>query len=215
MTVAKGVVVAGLLAFLVVTSVILSHSSERLSGTNLVPNGAYIQGLGHGQEACQEGELLPADTAALRMTIGTYGKPGPPLTVAFTGTGGRLLTTGTLKPGWREGVVRIPVTHVSEASEEARFCLRDDGARPIALAGDSPDPGYKLQIAGRTIESQRVRIDYMRPGSESWLELAPTIVHRFGVAKAGWVRGWAWLAAIALMLGALALALREVLRAHA
>ena len=110
------------------------------------------------------------------------------------------MTSGALKAGWREGVVRIPVTHVSEASEEARFCLRDDGARPIALAGDSPDPGYQLQIAGRTIESQRVRIDYMRPASESWLELAPTIVHRFGGRQGSWVRGWAWLAVVALML---------------
>ena len=215
MTVAKGVVVAGLLAFLMVTSVILSHSSERLSGTNLVPNGAYIEGLGHGQEACQEGELLPADTAALRMTIGAYGKPGPSLTVTFKGPHGGLLTTGVLQPGWREGVVRIPIKHVSAASEEARFCLRDDGAQPIALSGDSPDPGFRLQVAGKTIENQRVRIDYMRPGSESWLALAPAIVYRFGVAKAGWVRGWAWIAVIVLMLSAVGLALREVLRANA
>jgi hypothetical protein len=215
MSVARGVAVAGLLAFLVATAAILSHGSERLSGTNLVPNGAYIEGLGHGQQACQGSELLPADTAAVRMTIGAYGKPGPALSVVFTGAGGRLLTSGALKAGWREGVVRIPVTHVSEAFEEARFCLRDDGARPIVLAGDAPDPGFQMQVAGKTVESQRVRIDYMRPGSESWLELAPTIVHRFGVAKGGWVRGWAWLAVVALMLTAVGLAIRTTLEAGA
>jgi hypothetical protein len=213
MTAAKGVVVAGLLAFLVAASVILSHSSERLSGTNLTPNGAYIEGLSSGQEACQGEELLPADTAALRMAIGTYGKPGPALTVAFTGPGGKLLTTGALKQGWHEGVVRIPVRNVSGTTAETRFCLRNSGEGPIALSGDSPDPGFQLQVAGKTIENQRLRIDYMRPGSESWIELAPTIVHRFGVAKAGWVRRWAWLAAVALMLVAVALALRTVLKA--
>jgi hypothetical protein len=212
MTLAKGVVVAGPLAFLVAASVILSHSSERLSGTNLVPNGAYIEGLSSGQEACQGQELLPADTAALRMTIGTYGKPGPALTVAFTGPGGKLLTRGGLQQGWHEGAVRIPIRHVSLATGQTRFCLRNGGKGPIVLAGDSPDPGFQLQVAGRTIEDQRLRIDYMRPGSESWVELAPTIVHRFGVAKAGWVRTWAWLAAVALMLVAVVLALRTVLR---
>ena len=211
MTVAKGVVVAGVPAFLVAACVVLTHSSERLSGTNLAPNGAYIQGLAPGQQACQGEELLPADTAALRMTIGTYGKPGPALTVSFTGPEGRLLTSGGLKRGWHEGVVRIPVGRVSVARAQTRFCLRD-GDEPIALSGDSPDPGFKLQIAGRTIENQRMRIDYMRPGSESWFELAPAIVHRFGVAKAGWVRGWAWLAAVASMLAAVALALRTVLK---
>ena len=44
------------------------------------------------------------------------------------------------------------------------------------------------------------------------IELAPAIVHRFGVAKAGWVREWAWLAAVASMLAAVALALRTVLK---
>ena len=211
MTVAKGVVVAGALAFLVAACVVLTHSSERLSGTNLAPNGAYIEGLGNGQEACQGEELLPADTAALRMTIGTYGKPGPALTVTFMGPDGRLLTTGGLKQGWHEGVVRIPIRHVSEATAGTRFCLRNGGA-PIALAGDAPDPGFQLQVAGKTIESQRLRLDYMRPGSESWFALVPTIVHRFGVAKAGWVQGWAWLAVVVLMLTAVVLALRTVLK---
>ena len=52
----------------------------------------------------------------------------------------------------------------------------------------------------------------MRPGRESWYELLPTIAHRFSIAKAGFLRDWEWLAALALVLATAFLAIRTVLR---
>jgi hypothetical protein len=212
MTLARGVVGASLLAILVASGLALSRTAERRSGSNWAPSGAFIEGLNQGQEACQDQELLTADTAAVRVTLGSYGKLAPPVSVRFTGPHGEALTSGTLGAGWKQGTVRIPVGHVSTAVPEARFCIRDDGSRPIALAGDSPDPGYPLQVAGRTVENQRVRVDDLRPGRESWWQLLPTIVHRFSVAKAGLVRSWNWIAVALLMLVAVALASRLLLR---
>jgi hypothetical protein len=72
-------------------------------------------------------------------------------------------------------------------------------------------PGYRLQVGPRTIEA-RLRFDYMRPGRESWLQLLPAIAHRSTFAKSGLIRNWAWLAAIVLMLLAIGLAARTVIR---
>ena len=208
---ARTVLAVGIGAIVAVFAVLLLHRGQRRSGSDLTPNGAFVASLGPGQQACQEGELLPADTAALRITIGTYGRLGPPVRLTVTGPHGETLTAGGLGAGWRQGVVQIPVAHVSSATEGARVCLLSAGPQPIALGGDLPDPGYHLEVAGRTIEG-RLRYDYMRPGHESWLELLPTLVYRSTLAKSGLVRHWAWAGALLLMLAAAAVAVRTLVR---
>ena len=73
----RGVLAGGLLAIAVAFAVLLTHSEPRRSGTDYTPNADFATVLRPGQETCQAHELLPADTAAVRMTIGTYGAPGP------------------------------------------------------------------------------------------------------------------------------------------
>jgi hypothetical protein len=211
---ARRVVAAGLLAIVVVLAVALLQRAPRRSGSDLTPNGAFVVALSHGQEACQGGELVPIDTAALQMTIATYGKPGPALSVMITGPRGETLTMGGLTAGWRQGVVRIPLARVAKATEGASVCLRDNGPWSVAVAGDIPDPGYDMQVGGKTVPDVRLRMDYMRPGHESWLALAPTVVHRFSLGKSDLVRHWAWVAVLALMLFAVALATRTIVRAE-
>jgi hypothetical protein len=205
------VAAVGLVAIAVVFALILLNRDQRRSGTDLTPNGAFVAALGTGQQACQDGELLPADTAAVQITIGTYGRPGPPLRVAFTDPRGRVLASGGLRAGWHQGVVRIPVARVSHASEGVRVCVRNAGPQTIALAGDLPDPGYLMTVAGKTTGG-RLRYDYMRPGRESWLQLLPTLVHRSTLGRSDLVRGWGWAAVLTLMLVAVALAIRTILR---
>ncbi len=210
MVTTRRVVAAGLLVVVVALTLVLLHTGHRRSGSNLVPNGAFVTGLGTGQQVCQGEELLPADTSAVRVTIGTYGRPGPPVAVTIGNARG-VLTSGFLAAGWRQGVVEIPVRHVSRATYGARICLRNSGPGFIALAGDAPDPGYTLEVDGKPLGAQ-IRYDYMRPGRESWLEMLPAIVHRSTIAKAWFVRNWAWAAALVLMLLAVGLAARTIAR---
>ena len=212
---ARHVVAAGLTGLLVALVVLLLQQEPRRSGSDLTLNGSFVVILNAGQQACQDQELLPADTSALQMTIGTYGAAGQPLRVSVAGPRGEALTSGGLAAGWRQGVVRIPVAHVSRASGSARVCLRNDGSSPLALAGNYPDPGYTMQVAGSTSQDRRLRVDYLRPGRESWLELLPTLIYRFSLGKAGFVRHWAWIAVLALMLAALTLSVRTILAAAA
>jgi hypothetical protein len=210
---ARHVVAAGLTGLLVALGVLLAQQEPRRSGSDLTLNGAFVVVLNGGQQACQDQELLPADTSALRLTIGTYGAAGQPLRVSVSGAHGEALTSGGLAAGWRQGVVRIPVAHVSRASDSARLCLSNEGSKPIALAGNYPDPGYTMQVAGSTSQERRLRVDYLRPGRESWFELLPTLIYRFSLGKAGFVRHWAWIAVLALMLAAVTLAVRTILTA--
>jgi hypothetical protein len=208
----RGVLAGGLLAIAVAFAVLLTHSEPRRSGTDYTPNANFAAVLKPGQETCQARELLPVDTAAVRMTLGTYGAPGPRVSVSLTGPHGEELTSGSLAPGWRQGVVEIPVAHVHAARAEATACLRDDGPARVAVAGDSGDSFHTMQVAGRTIQNAQVLYEYMRPGSESWLQLLPTAVYRSTLGKSGLVRHWAWAGALALMLLAVGLALRTIVR---
>ncbi len=201
----------GLIALAVILLVVLGQKAQRRSGTDLTPNGAFVAALAPGEQTCQGDELLPGGTSAARATIGTYGKPGPRLKLTFTRPGGALLSSGRLAAGWREGVVQIPLTHVSTAVAGARACLRDLGPGSIAVAGTLPDPGFVMQVGARQLEG-RLRYDYMRPGRESWLQLLPTIVYRSTLAKGGLVRHWAWIGAVVLMLLAVGLAARTIIR---
>jgi hypothetical protein len=208
----RGVLASGLLVLVVAFAVLLTHAEPRRSGTDYTPNANFAAVLKPRQETCQAHELLPADTAAVRMTIGTYGAPGPRVSVSLTGGHSEALTAGGLAAGWRQGVVEIPVAHVYRASAEATACLRDDGPSRVAVAGDSGDSFHTMQVAGRTIQNAQVLYEYMRPGSESWLQLLPTAVYRSTLGKSGLVRHWAWAGALVLMLLAVGLALRTIAR---
>ena len=103
---------------------------------------------------------------------------------------------------------------VHSATAGARVCVRVAAAprgTAVALAGDF-EPGYTSEVAGQPLPTAKVRFDYMRPGRESWYQLLPTIAHRFSIAKAGFLRDWEWVAALALVVAAAFLALRTVLR---
>jgi hypothetical protein len=208
----RRVLACGLLAIAVAFAVLLTHSEPRRSGTDYTPNANFAAVLKPGQETCQDRELLPADTAAVRMTIGTYGQPGPRVSVSLTGPHGEALTAGTLAAGWRQGVVEIPVARVHRATAEASACLRDDGPSRVALAGDSGDQFHQMQVAGKTVDNARLLYEYMRPGSETWLQLLPTASYRFSLGKSGLVRHWAWVGALVLMALAVALAMRTIVR---
>lgn len=200
----------GLAAIAVIIAAVLLHADQRRSGSDLTPNGAFVAALSAGQQTCQEGELLPADTSSVRVTLGAYGRPGPGVTVTFTGPKGDRLSSGGLPTGWKQGIVRIPITHVSRAVEGVRVCLRDVGVAPVAIAGTDPDPGYHMLVGNRTVEA-RLRYDYLRPGRESWLALVPVIAHRSTLAKSGLIRDWALPAALVLMLLAVGLATLAIL----
>jgi hypothetical protein len=204
------VMTVGLLAIAAVALAILLQSAPRRAGTNLTADTGYVLALQPGRQLCQPGELVPGDTAALRLNVSSGSHPGPRLQLGLGNAEGPV-ATGAVAAGWRSGELRIPISRVRQSKQAVTVCLIDRGSTAVAFGGSVPDSGFYVVLGGKAL-SGRMRIDYMRPGSESWLSLLGTLVHRFSLGKADLVRHWAAGAVLVLMLLAIALAARTIVR---
>jgi hypothetical protein len=211
-TPAQVVVALGLLALIGAALVVLLQSAPRRAGTNLTANTGYVIPLQAGEQLCEPGELVPGDTGALRLSVSSGALPGPPLDVTMV-VGARPLATGRLAAGWRSGAVTIPVSRIRETQQGATICLVNRGSRSVSFGGSVPDADFYVVLGSKPLRG-RMRVEYMRPGSESWLTLLGTLTHRFSLAKADVVRHWAAPAVLVLMLFVVGLAVRTILRAE-
>lgn len=194
----RAVLAAGFALLLVALAVTLLQSAPRSSGSNYVPELEEVAELRGPDRRCQDGEGVPADTGALRLLIGTYGRAAPALRVVVRRPGGGVVTSGARPAGGPEGHVDIPMQEVGRVVPGVRACVFVGGGGRTVLYG----------AAGR------VRLEWLRPGSESWLELLPTVAHRFALGRWNPV-GTLLLPALALLLvaawvAAARLVLREV-----
>ncbi len=192
----KAVLGTGLAVLAGLVLVLLLGQAERRSGSNYVPEYGPVTELRGAAQRCEEEELVPGDSGALKLLVGTHGRPTPDLTVTVTAQGRRLVSRGRLPAGEREGRVVIPVDPIDESVPGARVCIRTG-------------PGGRTVLYGR---GDKVRLAWLRPGSESRLALLPTVAHRFGLAKLN--PFGPWLLAVVALVMALAwfLALRLVVR---
>ncbi len=197
--VAVAVAVALLLASILVA---LLHASPRAAGGNAVRPAAAVVALAPGEWICQS-ELVPQDSAAVVVSVVTGGTPGPPLSAELRGAGGRALARGRAPGGYRDGRVTIAIPVQRRTLAGGQVCLRADGPGAPQLLG-SPSPKRILRAGSRTLHAA-VRLDFQRPGSESWLALAPVIAHRFAIAKTTLAGAWLFWVALALVAAAAAL----------
>jgi hypothetical protein len=202
-----GVVIAvGMLAILGFGIGILLKREPRSGGANLATDTGFVIPLAHGQQLCDPGEIVPADTAALRVSAEARG-PAPELSATIA-SGSMPSRSGRLGAGWHTGTLDIPVARVTQTIV-GTVCLANRGANEVRLGGSAPNSSI-IQIAGKPFDG-RPRVEYMRPGRESWLSLLPALSHRFSLGKSDLVRHWAAAAAIVLVLIAVAVTIRAVL----
>jgi hypothetical protein len=204
------VVAVGLSAIALAAVAILAQSAPRRAGTNLTANTGYVIALAPGSQLCEPGELVPGDTGALRLSADSGSRPGPRLDLTMSDARGQI-AAGGVAGGWRSGTLTIPVSHVRETKQGVQICLVNRGSEQVSFGGSVPDANFYVVLAGKPLNG-RMRIEYMRPGSESWLSLLPTLAHRFSLAKADIVRHWAVGAVLVLMLLAIVLAVRTLLK---
>jgi hypothetical protein len=178
----RAVVAGGFALLLVALAVTLLQSAPRSAGSNYVGELEEVAELRGGGRHCQGGEAIPDDTGALRLLIGTYGRPAPDLRVVVR-SGGEVVTTGALPGGGPEGHVDIPLRDVEARVSGARVC--------VAVGG-----GGRTVLYGAT---GRLHFEWLRPGTESWLGLLPTVAERLALGR--------WNPLGSLLLPALALGL--------
>ena len=191
------VVAAGLVTVAVALVLVLLDSGQRQAGSNYVPELSQAVTIKSTGSHCQGGQLIPADAASLRLLVGTYENPTPKLSVTVR-AGGKAIAAGTLPAGRTEGHLTIPIDPVDEPREDATVCVDVKGA------------AERRTVFYGTLG--QLRFEWLRDGSETWLELLPTVAHRFGLGKPFVSGSWV-LALAALLLGlAWAAALRLLMR---
>jgi hypothetical protein len=204
------VVFALVAALLVLACVRLLQKDSRYSGSNSFSPRDGVILLAPGQRLCQAGELVPGDTAAVELSVGTGDAPGAPLAVTLRGADKRVLARGRAPGGYRDGLVAIPIPLQRTTRTGVEVCVTRTGPGTALLYG-LPNATGKLKLNGKPRPGV-LRLAYRRPGRESWLALSPTIAHRFAQAKTCAAGPWLFWVLIAVSLFSGALALRTMLR---
>jgi len=187
----------------------LLTSEPRYAGTNSVRAVNIVAGLAPRRPVCQKGELIPRDAASVEVAVGTGGQPGPPLAAELRKESGQVLARGRADGGYTDGVAGVPIPVVRRTVEHVEVCLRATAPGPAQLYGQANAAG-KMTVAGKPVPGV-LRLGYKRPGSETWLGLAPTIAHRFAQAKTRLATPVTFWILVSLVLGVTGLAIRSVL----
>jgi Predicted membrane protein (DUF2142) len=193
----------GLVLLVVALVIVLSQSPLTVAGTNAVPANPHVLIVNGGNTVCAPKSAMPAGTTAIRLSI--VGNAGPDVKLrARSGPG--VVASGERHAGW--GITEsltVPVNRVGEALPNTEICLTFGRA----VEGVAIDGALVKTIGGG--EAPSFRIEYLKPGSQSWWSLASGVAERMGLGHAP---SGTWIAflLIALMIALAALVSRLIVR---
>lgn len=185
----------------------LATSGLHVTGDNLQPPQRYVAVVAPGEQLCQRTEAVPAESGSLEFSVGTYGRPGPPLEVTLGGG-----TRGTRAGGYRDGWVRVPFRGAAAGRRAAvgvpAVCVRNAGDSRLAIAGKATFPDSAATVDGGASEG-RVTLRWRAVRPSTWWADGAQVAQRVTFAKAD-LGTWTPLVLLALMwIGAFALLLRS------
>jgi hypothetical protein len=188
-------VAIGLVVTAVAVIAVLSDSEPRLAATNTrVQFSGKALDLDAGQERCQGGEYVPAGTDRLRVFGESYGPPeSQPLVATIKTARGDVVATGRLAGGVRATRLDITFPALQETLDPGQLCLRNEGRLDMAFAGNLT-PANRSAAPGPNAPGQRdtdeIRADWYRPGSESWWSVAGAVAKRMAMFKPSFTGSW-------------------------
>ena len=150
---------------------------------------------------CQSVTGLPQDAARVRLQIGSYGTPLPPLDARFLTSNGDRVASGHIARGATEGEVTIPLRHVPQASGASIFCLHSHGSGRLAVGGEYLPPGPWLARVNGRPQLGPVSLFYLRDAPESWWQMLGLLARRFHFGKAPFFDTWTLPLLAVLLLG--------------
>jgi hypothetical protein len=226
------VAAVGVLAILAGLVITLTRSEARMAyDNNEAPEKPVA--LKPGEEACQLFEYVPPDADRVRVWVSTKGRAGGPLELTASRRG-RVVARASTAGGYRDSPVDLKLRGDPLETQEAKVCIRNAsrirvgvmGAPTIAQSEIDELVARKLfgvqNLPGVAVEERpyspllRMRLEWRRPGEESWFEFAPTAAERASLLKPSFVGAWTfWVALIAVLLSgfaALLLLVREASR---
>lgn len=180
----------------------LTDANVRVAGTSGTAPRLFVAQIPRkGGTLCQSQGTVPRDAGRIVLTIGTYGPPGPALSVSYRDEG---LTVGggQLSAGWKQGVVSIPLRPRAAELSGVRLCIHSAGGARLALAGE---PAGELARVGGTTQAGRVSVTGYTTRAQSTLSLFPELGRRIGRGSAALLGAWSVWAIVLLTLTALGL----------
>lgn len=205
----RGIAAIGAVCALAVAAVALAAGSDdRPLAFDLgVHTSIVAVALDPGREQCEVGVHVPVGFSAARLTLGTYGRPGPPLAVVVRDTFTRRpLARGGLPAGSADGAAAaVRVTPAVARGRLVDVCVRNAGPGRVALYGGPPRDAQLSAIgspAGRPGPRADIALDFLRAKPRSALSLVPDVFERAAVFRPGFVGSWTfWLLLVAVALG--------------
>lgn len=202
------------LGLLVVATAIKTSSLAFSLGTT---TSAVAVKVGPRDEACQRPISVPDDGGfkALRLSLGTYRRPGPPLTAVVTGPGGRNHSQGHLAGGYPDVGERptqvIPLDAIVGPGEIS-VCIQNEGRHSVALygTGDAADPDSTAYLDGKPVGTD-IDVSFLRE-PRSYLKSSMSIARRAVLFRGPRVSGAVYLGFLALLVIGAAAALAVALR---
>lgn len=206
--------VAGVVLVIVLFVLEMSGSARRTVGSNRTGAPVFAATVPGGGVICQPLLSLPDQAAAVRLLVGTYGRPLPSLGLRVTDAAGRTVAVGSLAGGGKQGYVTIPMSRPGRTSGSATACLHVTGNSQVAVGGQ----GEKIDKYSESVNGKPqpgvISLIYLRGASQTWWQLLPDLSRRFGLGKASFLGTWAlpvmFLLVVAIWVGALRLLAREL-----
>ncbi|MBS1869129.1 MAG: hypothetical protein JSS99_05655 [Actinobacteria bacterium] len=160
---------------------VLAQSGVRRTGLNRVRAVAQLGTLERGRTLCQRGELVPAGTGAISVSLLAPPAGGGAVRVAVVARDGTTLAGGAAPAGWG-GVARtIPLRPVLARDAVARVCVTAAGGGIVGLAGEgAADGGGGRAAIGRRALGGDLRLVYLRAHAASWWSEVATVARRMG-----------------------------------
>jgi hypothetical protein len=159
-----------------------------------------LVGLGEENVACIEPLTLGPDTEIARLTVGTYGRPGPPLRATLEAPGHR---SSAVVSGYADNSQVSFELDPPERESEGRLCLKNEGRVPVALLGTREQRTLArptTTVRGDDPEEVDVAVTFLRGERESIASRLGEVLER--VARYRPVPAWLlWPFALVLVAG--------------
>lgn len=184
------------------------------TGTNDTLATNVLGGSAGRLDVCQDAELIPAHTGAIRVSLATVGQPGPALTIVAT-DGRTTIGRGTLTAGWHGEAATIPLRPVTHAPRPARICVFIGASATVIVDGEAhvdPRAGASATAGGAELGG-RLRFEYLTRERRTWWSQVGVFATRMGFGRAFGGDGVAYAVAL-LMLCAASLGLWQLVRAE-
>ncbi len=172
----------GVALLAVAVGVALVRSPLVRAGTDGTPLPTEIGATSVPTTVCQGEETVPAGTTAIRVSM--LSLLGPRLKLVAR-SGGQLVTRGELGYGWTGAVVAIPVTRVLGTHPHTTICVSLAKRQQLVNLRGANTKFSPAVTEGKQVLTGRMRFDYLRPDSRSWLSLALPAARRLGLNIGG------------------------------